>query len=362
MIFPRCFKIFLLMLLWPAGFFSAQAAVVLQYHHVSNSTPASTSVTPEVFQQHIDYLAQQRFEVVPLTDLVAKLKRGEPLPDKTVAITFDDAYESVYHTAYPLLKKRNWPFTVFLNTQPHDQEKKSFATWAQVREMADDGVIIANHTTVHNHLLRLKDGETRAQWRTRITAEILDAEKRIKEQTGQSHRILAYPYGEYDNEVKALVKELKFVAFGQQSGPLFVTEDLQALPRFPFGGSYGDREDFATKVNTRPLPVTAVQFFSDAQLKQPLKDVVLPPAQRPVLVLGLQNESLLPQVNCFASGQGAIAVEARAGKLIIQANQPLRPGRTRYNCTAPTGRRGEFFWFSQQWLTTGEAGKWLHEN
>src|SRR5690606_39490579 len=58
---------------------------------------------------------------------------------------------SVYSTAYPLLKKRNWPFTIFLNTEPHDQEKKSFATWAQVREMADNGVTIANHSTAHNH-------------------------------------------------------------------------------------------------------------------------------------------------------------------------------------------------------------------
>lgn len=341
---------------------SAQAAVVLQYHHVSNSSPSSTSVTPELFQQHMDYLAQQKFSIVPLTELVEKLKRGETLPDKTVAITFDDAYESVYSTAYPLLKKRNWPFTIFLNTQPHDQGKKSFATWAQVREMADDGVAIANHSTAHNHLLRLKEDENRARWRKRITAEILDAEKRIEEKTGQSHRILAYPYGEYDNQVKALVKKLGFVAFGQQSGPLFVSDDLHALPRFPFGGSYGDMKDFATKVNTRPLPVKTVKFFKDIELKQPILDLVLPPAQRPVLVLGLNDENLLPGISCFASGQGAIVVEVRNEKLVVQANKPLRPGRTRYNCTAPTGESGKFYWFSQQWLTTGAAGEWLHED
>src|SRR5690606_33663650 len=222
MFYPVFRRVFLVVLsLYVAA--SAQAAVVLQYHHVSSATPASTSVTPELFQQHMDYLAQQKFRIVPLTELIEKLKRGEALPDDTVAITFDDAYESVYSTAYPLLKKRNWPFTIFLNTEPHDQEKKSFATWAQVREMADDGVTIANHSTAHNHLLRLKKGENRAQWRKRITAEILDAEKRIKEKTGQSHKMLAYPYGEYDNQVKALVKKLGFVAFGQQSGPLFVS-------------------------------------------------------------------------------------------------------------------------------------------
>src|SRR5690606_14752279 len=111
-----------------------------------------------------------------------------------------------------------------------------------------------------------------------------------------------------------------------------------------------------------PLPVKTIRFFKDIKLEQPIRDVVLPPAQRPVLVLGLNDESLLPNINCFASGQGAIAIEVRAEQLIVQANKPLRPGRTRYNCTAPTGESGTFYWFSQQWLTTGAAGKWLHED
>ncbi|HSX85667.1 MAG TPA: polysaccharide deacetylase family protein, partial [Cellvibrio sp.] len=293
---------------------STRAAVVLQYHHVSESTPASTSVTPALFKQHMDYLAEHEFKIVPLPELVKQLKAGKALPDKTVAITFDDAYESVYSEAYPLLKKRGWPFTVFINTDPHDQNKKSFATWAQIQEMAKQGVTIANHTTKHGHLLRLRDNESRAQWRKRITQEILDAEQRITEKTGQKHRLLAYPYGEYDNHVKDALKELDFVAFGQQSGPLFALDDLLALPRFPFGGSYGDLQDFATKVNTRPFAIASVELYEDAALKKPLDDLVLSHGKKPVLALALEDQKLLSRVNCFASGQGAIKTEVRDGK------------------------------------------------
>lgn len=355
----KCFCLMVLALSLPV-----KAAVVLQYHHVSDATPSSTSVTPVVFQQHMEYLVEHKFTIVSLPELVEKLKQGAPLPNNTVAITFDDAYESVYSTAYPLLKKRDWPFTVFVNTDPHDQGKRSFASWAQIREMAEQGVTIANHSTAHNHLLRLRTGESRAQWRKRITAEVLNAEKRIEEITGQSHRILAYPYGEYDKALKTLLKELNFVAFGQQSGPLYNTDDLLALPRFPFGGIYGAPEDFATKVNTRPFPVQDIAFYRDAELKQSLDDLVLPPAQKPVLVMRLSDAGLLSKINCFASGQGAIAVKivAPQQQLVVQANKPLRAGRTRYNCTAPTGERGSFYWFSQQWITTGEDGKWLHED
>lgn len=342
--------------------FPVYAAVVLQYHHVSDATPASTSVTPAVFGQHLDYLEAQKFTVVPLSQLVERLKRGEPLPDKTVAITFDDAYESVYSNAFPLLKKRNWPFTVFVNTESHDLRKTSFATWAQIKEMGEQGALIANHSTAHNHLLRLGKDETPEQWRKRIGGEILDAEQRIEKMTGQSHRLLAYPYGEYNSELKALVKELDFVAFGQHSGPLRDNDDLQALPRFPFGGTFGDPQDFATKVNTRPFAIHTLAFFNDIDLKQPLADVVLPPAQRPVLALTLTDEHSLSTVKCFASGQGAIAVKVLDKTVAVQANQPLRPGRTRYNCTAPSDEPGRFFWYSQQWLTTGEEGRWLHQD
>lgn len=357
--FRWCFPVFLL-----AGCCStlSYAAVVLQYHHVSHTTPPSTSITPELFEQHLDYLAEKNFNVVPLVDLVDLLKRGEPLPDKTVAITFDDGYESIYATAFPLLQKRRWPFTVFVSTKPHDDEKKLFLTWEQLREMAQAGVTIANHSTAHNHLLRLHKGETRAQWEERITHDLLDAEARIKTMIGQSHRLQAYPYGEYDNAVKLLLKKLGFVAFGQQSGPLFVGDDLQALPRFPFGGSYGALEDFAIKVNTLPFPVQSTTLYRDLTLTKPLVDLVLPPAQQPVLAVRLQDRSLLERVNCFASGQGAITVQVVDEQVVAQAKQPLRAGRTRYNCTAASATKGRFYWLSQQWLTTGERGVWLHED
>lgn len=353
---------FLLLLLLLTSVAPAYAAVVLQYHHVSESTPPSTSISPAVFKEHMDYLAANNFEVVPLPELVNQLKTGEPLPDRTVAITFDDAYISVYQTAFPLLKKRGWPFTIFVNTDPLDQNKKLFSSWAQLSEMAKSGATIANHTRAHDHIVRLRKNESPEEWRQRITADVLGAEERIQKQTGQAHRILAYPYGEYDHRVKALLKDLGFIAFGQQSGPLSHAHDLQSLPRFPFGGSYVELNDFVTKVNTRPFPLTKVLLYSDIEAGTVLKDIVLPFGQRPVLALEMKNRELLKGVNCFASGQGAIATQVRDGKLFVQANKPLSAGRARYNCTRASDEAGRFFWYSQQWLTKGEKGDWAHND
>lgn len=353
---------FLLLLLLLASVAPVYAAVVLQYHHVSETTPPSTSISPALFKQHMEYLATNDFVVVPLPELVKQLKTGKPLPDRAVAITFDDAYISVYRTAFPLLKKKAWPFTVFVNTDPLDQDKKLFSSWAQLTEMANSGATIANHTRAHDHIVRLREHESRDDWRQRITADVMGAEERIQKQTGQAHRILAYPYGEYDHHVKALLKDLDFIAFGQQSGPLSHAHDLQSLPRFPFGGSYGELSDFITKVNTRPFPLTKVLLYSDMEARTPLEDIVLPFRQRPVLALEMKNNTLLAGVNCFASGQGAIETRVRDGKLFVQANSPLKAGRARYNCTKASDEAGRFFWYSQQWLTKGEKGDWAHND
>ncbi len=335
----------------------AQAAVVLQYHHVSESTPASTSVTPKRFREHMEYLANHDFDVVRLETLVEALKKGEELPDRTVAITFDDAYESVYDTAYPLLKERDWPFTVFVNTDPLDQNKNGFTTWEQLREMADHGATIANHSTQHNHLQRRKAGESEADWRERIESEVVDAERRINEETGQNHKMVAYPYGEYNNEVKALLEKLGYTAFGQQSGPIGSHSDLRALPRFPFGGPYGEIEEFATKSQTRPMPIDSVELYAGEDLEDELDEVVVAAGARPVLVLTLTEDNLAGRINCFAGGQGAI--ETRGASVDYPAKQTA-PGVL--GITAPLVESGRFFWFSQQWLVTDKDGRWVHED
>ena len=139
-----------------AAWFSAtlEAAVVLQYHHVDTMTPASTSTSPERFGMHLDHLADNDFDVVPLAELVDTLRAGEPLPDRTVAISFDDGYVSIYETAWPMLKAKGWPFTVFINSEPHDQGKPLFMSWDQLRELHAGGATIANHTVSHPYLLR----------------------------------------------------------------------------------------------------------------------------------------------------------------------------------------------------------------
>lgn len=343
------------LILAAAAWFSAtlEAAVVLQYHHVDTTTPASTSTSPERFGMHLDYLADNDFDVVPLAVLVDALRAGRALPDRTVAITFDDGYVSIYETAWPMLHAKGWPFTVFVNSEPHDHGKPLFMSWNQLRELHAGGATIANHTVSHPNLLHPPSDVSAAERKGWIEGEITRAQRRIEEEIGSAPMLFAYPFGEYDNTVLEVVEALGYVGFGQQSGPLASYSDLRALPRFPFGGPYGDAQDFATKANSLPLPLAddgaAVRWRSEAG--QPLQDIVLPgPTARPVLLLRPAAGFDGGRLACFASGQGRATLQREGNGFRVQAEKPFGTGRARYNCTAPAGEAGRFFWYTQPWI------------
>ena len=81
-------------LLLASGAASADLAV-LQYHHVSNETPASTSTTPSLFRNQIDMVQSLDIDVKPLESATKEALDGDLNESQQVAITFDDAYNSV---------------------------------------------------------------------------------------------------------------------------------------------------------------------------------------------------------------------------------------------------------------------------
>ena len=126
-------------------------AVILLYHHVSDSTPASTSVTPGTFEQHLQYLADG-YNVISLEQVIDQLKSAKPLPEHAVVITFDDGYRDIYDNARPILARYKMPYTVFINPQQIGKYDTQL-TWQQVVEMEETGARFANHTAHHRHLL-----------------------------------------------------------------------------------------------------------------------------------------------------------------------------------------------------------------
>ncbi len=324
---------------------AAEHATITLYHHISETTPASTSVPPAKFREQLEHLRQGGFHVIALPELVQALQERRELPDKTIAITFDDGYISIYDTAFPMLQEFGFPFTVFINTQPHNDEMRGYMSWEQIREMSDAGVTIANHMENHPHMVDALDGEDEATRIERLRSELLRSQARILEKTGQDHQFMAYPYGEYDVPVKRMVQELGMVAFGQQSGAVGFDSDFLALPRFPFGGSFTDFNDFKQKVQTLSFHLLKVDP------ETPMTTETSPS----VTLQFAQGNFNFRQIGCYAGGQPLQMewLDQDNGLVRLSTEQNFTTRRFRYLCTAPVREApGRFYWYSKDWTRT----------
>ncbi|NRA53757.1 MAG: polysaccharide deacetylase family protein [Gammaproteobacteria bacterium] len=348
--FVACF--FLLCYIAPAP-----AAVVLQYHHVSDSTPVSTSIKVEQFRAHMNYLANNNYQVLALSEIIKQLQQGKDPGPKVVAITFDDGYDDVLINAEPILKQHGFSYTLFIAPDEINHDYPNMLSWAQIEQLAAGGVAIANHSSKHLHLNRRLVDESLSQWQLRITQDIEQAEQLISLKTQQNLKLLAYPYGEYNSDLQALVAKLGYVGIGQHSGALATYSDFSALPRFPASGRYANLETLAIKLKSLAMPVTSL-VNANPQLSQHRK---IKHKNRPVLTVTINRKDVdTRQLYCYILGERVDPIWLNKRRFTIGAPQDLPAGRSRYNCTAPSKSQLGYYWFSQPWINHKPDGSWYH--
>lgn len=331
----------LLLCLVAGSVLPVHAAVMLIYHHVATDTPRVTSVTPAELRQHLAYLRDNQFQVIGLDVLIKQLKSGKAVADNAVVITFDDSYANNFTAAHPILQEFGYPYTIFISPGSIDRGDGPLLSWQQVKQMSDDGVLVANHAMWHEHMATPEQGETTAQWRERMKQSILQAEQSIERHTGQRHQFLAYPFGEYSAELEQLVAELGFIGIGQQSGAINNSTVLTRIPRYPAAGQYADMKNLAQKLKTLAFTIT------DYHGVDPVTN-----ANPPRLTLTLDITDFKPErLQCFAGSEVLQPTWHNDNSFSVVATKPISKGRTRYNCTAPSvSKKGYFYWYSQPWL------------
>ena len=331
-VLPLC----LLLLLIPI---SSNAVVVLQYHHIDNDTPLSTSTSIDLFQKHIEYIITHNFSVISIPELISNLTTNKPLNINTIAITFDDGYESVYRNAFPILKKHKLPFTVFIDTAAIEEKRRDHASWQQISEMKLSGATIANHTHSHSHLIR--NHESVKDWKERVVKDITEAQNILKARLDQDVRVLAYPYGEFDDDTLKVVSELGYAAFGQHSGAINLDSNLLYLPRFPVSNRFGQFPQVITKLKS--IAFNKLHF-------EPMYGVLTTDKQNPPVLTIKGDSKLLSEVNCYGPSGKLIALKSKSDSVSYKASEAPLTRRFRYNCTAKVEGKNRFKWISIPWV------------
>ncbi len=319
-----------------AGVWAAESAVILQYHRFGEDRYPSTSVTIAQLEAHIAHLKAGDYTVLPVPEILARIREGRPLPERAVGITIDDAARSVVDEAWPRFQEAGFPFTLFVSTDAVDQGHAGIASWDDIRRLARSGVVIGNHGASHERMWRKDDAANRA--------DLLRANRRFEAELGAVPRLFAYPYGEWDLAAKALVAELGIdAAFGQQSGAVGRGADFLNLPRFPLNERYGDMRRFRQAVDTLPLDIRDLTPENPILEENPpvVRFTVRPP---PDDLRGLA---------CYPSnGAGVSLAFGAGGAVAVRLDGPYPPGRARLNCTLQA-EGGRWRWFGIQFVAPG---------
>jgi peptidoglycan/xylan/chitin deacetylase (PgdA/CDA1 family) len=191
--------------------------LVLCYHAISDRWPATLAVAPGHLEEQVDVLARRGYRARTFSEALAA-SDGE----RSVAITFDDAYRSVFEFAFPVLRALGAPATVFVPTAlvgtdapmswpgieqwldgPHASELVGMS-WAELGELAEAGWEIGSHTRSHARLTEL-DGHD-------LAVELCGSREECERRLVRACRTLAYPYGAVDVRVMRAAHEAGYLA------------------------------------------------------------------------------------------------------------------------------------------------------
>jgi peptidoglycan/xylan/chitin deacetylase (PgdA/CDA1 family) len=164
---------------------------VLAYHLVGAGTGVPVDVPAADFRRHAEELAR-RGTVIPLDAALDRLRRGAA--ESAVVLTFDDAYRNFATHAWPVLRDRGLPATLFVPTAfvedggPVPMPAAAglpAASWDELSAMREQGLTLGSHGHAHRELPSLSDEE--------IAADLERAQELLRRRTGGDAAHFCYP-------------------------------------------------------------------------------------------------------------------------------------------------------------------------
>jgi peptidoglycan/xylan/chitin deacetylase (PgdA/CDA1 family) len=244
-----------------------QRFVSIAFHNIVDDRDEldTDAVTAKTLIQFLDWLKGSGWTAVSLDDLAAAARGDRRLPDKTILLTFDDGFRSLYTRAFPLLKAYRYPAVAalvgsWMEDRPDGMvqygdkmvSRSKFVSWDEAREMQASGLVeFASHSYDLHHgiqanpqgnqipsaVTRRYDPATRtyeddAQYSARIRADLMHSRAVMAAKLGHPPRAMVWPYGRYTGLGLAVTKEIGFrFSVTLEAEPAY-TSDLFAIHRY----------------------------------------------------------------------------------------------------------------------------------
>jgi len=164
---------------------------VLCYHHIKPLKPGQSSRMLEYsvpvanFKEQMQSLADSGYQTITPDQYEAYLTTGAPLPEKPIMLTYDDTDEEQYTVAKAEMEKHGFKGVYFIMTISIGRPR--YMTKEQIKDLADDGHIIASHTWDHHNVKQY----TEKDW----DVQFAKTKEKLEAITGKPVVHFAYPFG-----------------------------------------------------------------------------------------------------------------------------------------------------------------------
>ena len=231
--------------LFSAFAFAQDRYGVLAYHSVVDESAAENqkhyfpqTISAQTLIKHFNWLKENGYNVISWQQVIDAENGKGTLPDNAVLLSFDDGYETMYSVVFPLLKAYNYPavfapVTGWLDT-PADQkiayadkmlDRSVFATWSQVKEMEQSGLVeVASHThNLHNGINANPSGgqlpsviapeykngkyETEDAYKNKLKSDFTRSVQTLVNHIGNKPRVMVWPYGQFNDVAVQLARQ-----------------------------------------------------------------------------------------------------------------------------------------------------------
>lgn len=185
---------------------------ILCYHNLNPTKPGSMNLTPDKFESQIKWLKDNGFTIIPLSQAVAYLQgKQNALPKKPIVITVDDGWKSVYTYMQPIVKKHNFPVTLFIFPQTISQGKNSM-TWEELKELQQTGLFdIQSHTYDHPNFKQMKRRKSDESYAAYVKNQMMKSKQILEDKMGTKVSYLAWPFGIYDKFLENAAADAGYV-------------------------------------------------------------------------------------------------------------------------------------------------------
>lgn len=309
------------------------------YHRFGDDRYPSTNISNDAFEAHLKHLKENGYSSLTFSESIDYLQSRKK-SRKVVCLTIDDGYKSFIENGLPLLKSYGFTATVFINTATVGSP--DYLDWEQLKTLQEAGIEIGNHSDSHAYFL----SDTLDTDRQEFGADLIKSQALMESKLGTVPTAFAFPYGEFDEQMKIVAKSMGFKgAAGQSSGVHNASGDFYQVPRFPMSARYAQLGSFIEKLGMLPLVVDEVKVISTGY--SGTKD-------NPRIIFKFKESDLrVEQLQCFVQGKRCSkslrVLKDQVVQLSVKSKQDLTSRRSLYTITVPD-RDGKWHWYSYTWI------------